>query len=454
MKYLRNQTGVILPFIITIVVVMMALGVSLSAIAVSNIRAAAAGQRSQEALNIAEAGLNYYLWHLAHNSTDYQDGGSGGTAPYGPYTHNYFSASGKKLGAFTLTITPPPNGSTVTTVKSVGQSIGASGKRTLQAQLGIPSFASYALLTNSEVWFGPGENSDGPVHSNVGVRFDGTNNGPVTSANATYVPTTASGTNGTTIEPGVWGAGGPQSQWQFPVPTVDFNQVTANLQNLKTAASATGVYLAPTGAFNTKRGYEIVLKNNLTFDIYKVTNVTNGVPATTFVRNQAAPANGILYVEDNVWVKGTWNGRITIASGRLPEVASTDTTITIIDNLTYTALDGSVSIGLIGQANVYVSQAAPTNLTIDAALLAQKGTVSYPYSGGIVKNNLTFFGAIATNQQWTWNYVNCGKCTTVIDGYKTDTNTFDTNLTFAPPPSYPTTGAYSILNWRELLNGP
>ncbi len=27
------------------------------------------------AFQIAEAGVNYYRWHLAHNKTDYKDGG-------------------------------------------------------------------------------------------------------------------------------------------------------------------------------------------------------------------------------------------------------------------------------------------------------------------------------------------------------------------------------------------
>ena len=37
------------------------------------------------AFQIAEAGINYYRWHLAHNKTDYQDG----TGVPGPYVHAY-----------------------------------------------------------------------------------------------------------------------------------------------------------------------------------------------------------------------------------------------------------------------------------------------------------------------------------------------------------------------------
>ena len=47
------------------------------------------------ALQIAEAGANYYRWHLAHAPTDYADGtGATGCTPCGPYVHNYSDPSG------------------------------------------------------------------------------------------------------------------------------------------------------------------------------------------------------------------------------------------------------------------------------------------------------------------------------------------------------------------------
>ena len=45
---------------------------------------AARNQSSQVAINIAEAGINYYLWHMSHNSGDYKDGT---TAAPVSYTH-------------------------------------------------------------------------------------------------------------------------------------------------------------------------------------------------------------------------------------------------------------------------------------------------------------------------------------------------------------------------------
>ena len=47
-------------------------------------------QKRTTALGIAEAGVNYYLWHLSHNPEDYCDGQTcQGEPPYGPYEHEY-----------------------------------------------------------------------------------------------------------------------------------------------------------------------------------------------------------------------------------------------------------------------------------------------------------------------------------------------------------------------------
>jgi hypothetical protein len=449
MNHLRRQDGFFLPAIITIVLGLSVLGMALATVMIADVGFTSHEQRSQSAFNIAEAGINYYLWHLAHNSTDYTDGNAqSGSAPYGPYVHSYTDNSGNVLGTYTLYITPPSNGSTVTTVKSIGQVTGLKGTRTILAQLGIPSFANYVLLTNTEVWFGPTESSNGPVQSNVGVHFDGTNNGPVESASATYTPTASFGGDGA-VHNGVWGNGGPQSQWQYPVPAVDFNSVTANLQTLSTQAQSGGVYLTS----SKKLGYYLNLKANGSIDIYTVKSENGSGITTSFVRNQAAPVNGVFYVSDNVWVAGTgYPGRITIASGVLPSNNATNTSIKVSGNLTYAAKDGTAAIGLIAQQDIDVPQYDPNNLEIDAALLAQNGHVWFPFVNGVTKNVLTFYGSIATNNYWTWNWVNGGGG--LVSGYNTDTNTFDTHLTFAPPPQYPTTGSYSILNWREQLYNP
>jgi hypothetical protein len=454
MKFLRHprhqESGFILPATLIFGIMLLAFGVAMATTALSNYTMVRHEQRSESALEVAEAGVNYYLWHLAHNSSDFQDGtGAPATPPYGPYTHNFNDASGNLVGTYTLTITPPASGSTITTVQSVGKVPGLAVGRTILAQIGEPSFANYVLLTATEVWFGPSESASGPVQSNIGVHMDGTNNGPVTAASATYTPAAEYGGDGR-VHNGVWGNGGPTSQWQYPVPSIDFSKVTANLSTLQTSAQSGGKYLAPSG----KLGYYLHLRSDGKIDIYtvKAESQSTGLTTTLVTSGATAPANGILYAADNVWVDGTgFPGRLTIVAAVLPANASTYASITITNNLTYAAKDGSAAIGLIAQNNVRVANYAPSTIEVDGALLAQNGEV-YVDSSAPVKTALTLFGAIASFSTWTWSWVNGSG--TVVAGYQTDTNTFDTNLIYAPPPSYPTTGTFAILNWREKLYSP
>jgi type II secretory pathway pseudopilin PulG len=458
MKTLLNRTksngGYILLTVLVASVVLSTLGVAAAQVLLNNSRFTQFQDRQAEALQVAEAGVNYYLWHLAHNPTDYQDGQTGGSAPYGPFIHSYTNADGATMGSYTLTITPPVNGSTITTVKSVGQVPNLAGGRTILAQLGQPSFANYALLSNAEVWFGSTETSNGPVQSNVGVHFDGVNNGPVMSGQATYKTDGFHGASTGTTHPGVWGGGGPTSQWQFPVPVVDFTSISANLASLQTQAkSANGVYLGPSSA----KGYYLNLRSDGTIDIYKVTNETyNNGQATgitkTYLRNQVAPANGVFYVNDNVWVSGTnWPGRITIAAATLPSNSSTNRSINVVSNLTYAAKDGSAVVGLIAQKDVQISDYAPSTMELDAAVLGQSGNV-FVSQYAPVKSTLTFYGSIADYTLWTWGWVD--GYNNPIAGYTSTQTNFDSHLIYAPPPQYPTTGTFSILNWREQLYSP
>jgi len=447
-----GEGGFIMLTVLVMAVILSALGVIGAQVLTSNERFGLYESRSAEALNIAEAGVNYYLWHLAHNSTDYTDGNATTppSTPYGPYTHNYYDVNGKFLGTYTLWITPPTNGSTITTVKSIGQVPNFPGTRTILAQLGQPSFANYALLTGTEVWFGPDESSNGPVMSDVGVHMDGTNNGPVYAANATYTPSAEFGGDGH-VHNGVWGNGGPSSEWQFPVPSIPFSNVTADYSSCGTQAKSSGTYLASSG----KLGYYLQLLSNGKINEYIVKSEnSSGITTTTVnpITTLSAPSNGILYVADNVWVQGTgWPGRIDIISGVLPANSSTNTNITIIGNLTYAAKNGSDVIGLIAQNNVQVAPYAASTIEIDGALLAQNGSILAEESGS-AKNALTFYGALDSYNFWTWSWVDGNG--NVVYGYKTDSNTFDTNLTYGPPACYPTTGTYAVLNWREQLYSP
>ena len=83
----------------------------------SQLRTAQRSGDQSLALKIAEAGIDYYRWHLAHDPEDFQDG----TGQPGPYTHDYFDKDGNLIGEFILDITPPAQGSSLVTITSTGK---------------------------------------------------------------------------------------------------------------------------------------------------------------------------------------------------------------------------------------------------------------------------------------------------------------------------------------------
>ncbi len=231
----KEESGSILVFTIVIIFIFSLVMLGLLSYATMQIKVTRSAVYDQQAFQIAEAGANYYQWHLAHFPTDFWDGNAS-TTP-GPYVHNYLDTdSGQVLGQFSLSITPPATGTTVTTIVSTGTVVGnVKEKRTVTVRYGIPSLAQYAFLTNGDAWIGPDESVNGQFFSNGGVRFDGTGNAPIMSAKSTYTCQSWSGDPCPHTENGIWGAAPQSTQnfWQYPVPNVDFSSITARSGYLK-----------------------------------------------------------------------------------------------------------------------------------------------------------------------------------------------------------------------------
>lgn len=456
----KRQQGVILIYEILVTFIFSVVMVAILATGNLQIRALRSSVNREQALQIAEAGVNYYQWHLSHFPTDYQDG----TGGPGPYVHDYVDRDTQVvLGQFSLLITPPPTGSTVVTIQSTGYTLtNPNQKRVVTTRYGIPSLAQFAFLTNESVWIGDTENVSGKLHANNGIRFDGTGNAPIESAKQTYTCPSWQGSPCPATKPGIWGAA-PQSTknfWKFPVPAIDFSSVTADLANIKSGAQTSGLYLPPSSA----QGYSLVFNSNNTVTVYKVTSLrahrtgwdVNGVAhnedldynsrALQFTQN--LPANGLIFIEDRTWVEGAVSGRVLVAAGRLPYNPSTAPSILIPNNILYAAKDGTVSLGLVAQKDILVTYYAPTTLEIDAALIAQNGSVQRYYFSGNIKTSITTYGSLMTFGVWTWSWVNgSGQ---IVSGY-TNTNTvYDANLLYAPPPNFPLSAqGYQQISWSS-----
>ncbi len=518
------QSGSIMPALVSLMVALSIFAVALMTVIVDNIYTVSYNINQQKALNIAESGINYYLWHMAHNGQDYRDGQSTPADPdpnlgYGPYKHNYVGSDGKKQGTFTLWVKPESKGSTVVTVRSIGQ-VGSDSqnRRVIEAKLGAASFASYGLVADTEFWFGRNETANGPVFSNQGVHMDGKNTDTVGSANARYRPDSRYGGDGR-MHNGVWcdsSVTSPvdcdsrdKSSWHYPMPSVDFNNVASSLCNIKkvafredqstagiadqsnacqqTPSTRTAGYLPRLSRWwQATRGYLIELNPDGSYNLSKVTgeydragSYSSALSTRTIGSNIAIPASGVIYAEDNVWVRTNpdFHGRATIAAGRLgSNYYKAD--INIADDVRYSTKDGQDAIGLVAEGNVIIKPYAPPNSSsfnfeVDAATLAQNGSVTWPEeyrsnpwlcTRGWVNpsQTFTFYGSVATRQDWTWNYQSgwCGDAKYdpssgyYISGIEHTNTQYDYNLLYAPPPSYPVTGHYQVLSWREVLPTP
>jgi len=452
----------------------------------ANYRAVGQSVDREKAFQIAEAGIEYYRWHLAHAPQDFKDG----TTVSGPYIHPYYDKLGNLVGQYELTITPPLIGSTVVKIVSKGVTATTTVSRSIEAILAIPSLAKYAFVSNSVMRFGEGTEIFGPIHSNDGIRMDGFAHNIVTSAKTSYDDPDHNGgvefgvhthinapPSSGTSEGGLSSEAPPSLVSvrtdifavgrQFPIPAVDFNGFTQSLANLKTLAQESDRYFAASGA----QGYNIVLKTNGTFDLYKVTALVSApkscnkpnwdsqegwstwsIKTQTFIANYTFPTNGVVFVEDNVWVEGQINNaRLTIASGRFPESDTTNTNISFTKDILYTNYDGRDVLALIAQNNINAGMESADTIEIDAALIAKNGRAGryyynascHPYDD---RTLLKLYGMITTNKRYGFAYTsNPG------GGYATRQIIYDGNLLYSPPPSFPlTSDQYVTISWREI----
>jgi len=415
---------------------------------------------SEESLHVAEAGINYYKWHLAHDPNDFTDG----TGQAGPYIHDYLDPQGASVGKYSIEVTQPLAGSSIVEIKSTGWDNDYQAvKRTIIAQYGQPSLAQYSFLSNASSWYGTGITVNGRVHSNNGIRMDGFNTSLVTSAKETYLCGSETGCSPAQSKPGVWGAGagGAQGLWQFPVPAISFEALSFDFNLMRTDAIENGLHLDPSNA----QGYHLLFSADGTVRINKV-NTTDyyyayasedgcqrryeRVTSESLVGVYNVADEPIMFIEDHIWVEGTIRGRTTVVAARFP-IDTYNTNVWIPNNIIYAAYDHSNSLGLIAQHDIYFTRNIPNNFRIDGALMAQGGHIIrhgyFSWCGGTadaVKSSLTILGSIISFNKSYWNF---GSGPT--SGFNTRTVSYDTDLTYSPPPFFPTGGEYEFISWRE-----
>lgn len=424
----------------------------------------------EQAFQIAESGIHFYRWYLAHQvegrtaqqvATFWATGNPYGVAT--PYEVEYNDPGGDPIGKYRLEVTPPDTGSTVVIVKATGWTYRyPSVTRVIQVRFRKPSWSEYAVLANDTMRFGAGTEVFGKIHSNQGIRFDGLAHNIVSSAVASYDDPDHTGAN----EFGVHTHVAPtdplppaavpdrtdvfEGGRSFPVAATDFNGVLGDLSYIKSQAQA-GVN-GSRYFDNSHQGRHIILKSNDTFDIRTVqsfnasTNEINNYSGAW--ANYSIPDDGIIFVENNAWVEGTVNGRrVTIVAANLLSAAKK--TIYLGKDIRYTNYDCTDMVGLIGQQDVEVYRGSNNILRLDASLIAQLGRVGRSnYTGATaIRNTITVYGAIASNQRYGFAWADM--LGNHVSGYQNRNLYYDNNLLYCPPPYFPTGTQYEMDLWQE-----
>lgn len=475
----KTKRGTVLVYVLVMTSISSIVLLSLMQYITSQIRFGYSRVEKDQSFHIAEAGIQYYRWYLAH-------GTSGKTAqqiqdfwdndPLG--VDSPYEADFEGIGKYSIEVDPPSYGSTIITVRSSGWTYKAPEiKRTIQVRFRRPSWSEYIFLSNSFINFGSQAEVYGKVHSNVGVRFDGLAHNVVSSLNARFDDPTYGGnrqefgvhTTENPADPGApaypWPAGTVpvrpdvfEAGREFPVPEVSFNGVTTDLANMKTQSqSGFGRYFNNDGL-----GRHIKFKTDGTFDVCTVENANSSTHSIgKYKRNSGTgtcnscsglclsnypiPDEGIIFVENNAWVEGTINNeRVTVVAANLSGGGGQkDIYIGVSDSdLRYASYDCDNMLGLVAQRDIRVLNSCPEDFTVDAALIAQGGVVGINDNGFSGKDKLTFNGAIASYLQ---PYFVHG-----INGFGVRTYNFNNNLLYCPPPYFPTGTEYSVDLWEEL----
>ena len=426
----------------------------------------------QRATDIAEAGLNYYRWHLAHYPDDMTDG----TGVAGPYVHQYNDPEGGAIGEFSLEISSSTYCGSVSSIEITSTAFtydDPSAVSTVSARYKRPTVAEYSFITNGAVWYGADRVITGPVHSNQGIRMDGYHNSFVGSGQSDWSCTSSFGCNPTKTVDGVYTTGthATPGLFSFPVSPVDFAGLTLDLSDMKNRAQNNGgIYYGPSGSY----GYHVHFNGDGTVTIRRVTNVysytaysteelwhteRNVITFDTFVATRTInPSCPLLFIEDKVWMEGDISQKVTLAAANLSSGAETN--IVINGDVEYVPNTDSGLLA-IAEDDVDIGLAVPFNMRADGIYIAENGRfgrnhystgyLTSTYDPYVCRGTLTRYGSVVSNgrvgTQWTGGTTCSG---TFYSGFANRVTSFDLNQVESPPPLTPeTSDVYSFEDWRQ-----
>jgi hypothetical protein len=477
-----REGGSILVFTIVFSAIFVALFASLMSYLITQYRWSEVRTAQEQALHIAEAGIEYYRWRLSHFPTDIQDG----TGGPGPYPHDYHDPEVGAIGRFELEIGGEVLCDEVQVVQatSTGWTFAdPSIKRTIVVRIARPTVADYTYVVDSNVYAGSSRTIMGPYHGNGVVRMEGTNMSAVTSA-VTTANCAAAGLGGcpSTNVNGVYhnnlNASTTPSFFSWGQPQIPFSNFDYNFGEMESKAISDGIFLPKVSDDISLFGYYLEI-DGTNVDIYEVDSVWdtpisrtpgderiafpelagNMNTYRTFLRTEPIPQDcPLIYVEDRTWLEGQIDGKVTVVandtSGLAPDLF-------LQDNLTYNTGGGVDGITVLAEGNLLIPLYVPDDMTISGIFFAQKGAYGrnwYEYSYWTCNTctNLPGYTSYKRQHSLTTNGTIVSKLRTgtawgTAQGFDYRYDFYDRHLAKSPPPMTPFTSPdFRFIEWREV----
>jgi hypothetical protein len=423
----------------------------------------------QRATEIAEAGLNYYRWYLAH----YPDDFTNGTGLPGPYVHQYKDPEGDFIGEYSLDVASSTYCGSVASVELTSTAytyVDPTAKAVISARYTRPTVAEYSFVTNAGVWYGASSIISGPLHSNQGIRMDAAHNSVIGSGQTSWTCDSSYGCSPSQTVDGVYTTSGLATPglFQFPVSPIDFAGITLDLADIKNRAqNFGGIYYGDTSGY----GYEVEFNGDSTVDITRVTNTynyrsyssaegthwgeRNVITGRTFLGTETIDDDcPLLFFEDKVWISGDINQKVTIAAANLSSGAQTN--VVINGHINYVP-GTEAGLLVLAEDDLDIGVDVPNNMNISGIFIAQNGRYgrnyyhtswfNSTYDPYVTRNSLDTLGTVVTNERAVTAWVSGG---TVSSGFQTRNASFDRDQVDSPPPLTPeTSDVYDFKDWRQ-----
>lgn len=461
------------------------------------------------ASEIAESGLEYKRWYLAHNIEDYNGPDNvsmNGDGEY-EYSRDYIDPiSGEITGRIDYVIKPETfcGVTNNAAMEITGVSFVEDQEYTLQQIHARDSAANYSYIYNEDVQAGADRFIRGRYHSNGLVIMNGRNDSVVSSSRA----------SGVSASPNPH----PQARvdlWQNEVASIDFNGLTLDLLAIRNAAdtyngSPVGdnlndrLFTLNDNCFNYECGtrrrprtcttctrndaFEVQLINDNNpdeasirvweLDELQVFSRTNALDegekfcdysqfndSNHTIENRAVCNNGratylgefaldpmcpVAFFEGNVFLHGEADAKMLIASADLN--SSQDTNVYIVNNITYENNDGSDGVTVVSQGSVKIGFGVPDDMRVQGIFIAQNGYFgrdNYTASSHRHRDYLEIIGSIVSNMGGGTQWVSMPSGN-IVSGFSSRQTYYDRSLSRRPPPLTPkVSDNYSYIEWRD-----